>query len=309
EQALGEPTDFRSDLWSLGVLAFQCLTGSLPFMHEALGGLLAQILYEPIPSIRAANPALPPAVEAWWQRASQRESKRRFGNAAELSDELARALGVSEPLAVPSLEPCSQALDAEPSAFEDASQSVAEFAARMASDIPVAMNAMNTGDVISQFRRRVKRRSVWGVGLVVALLAALVGAGFWFRDRLVPLREATRVDAPAFVTSMPAPASTPVPVSTDAGLAAPAPPPVRVAPVPISELPPESAPAPAESAPAPSARAPAPRAEPSDEPFEPPKSNLDLPRVPVPRAPVPRAPRSRPSRSSGGTSGERDYGI
>jgi serine/threonine-protein kinase len=303
EQALGEPTDYRSDLWALGVLTFQCLTGSLPFMHEALGGLLAQILYEPIPSIGAANPALPPAVEAWWRKAAERDPKRRFQSARELSDELAWALGVTEPLAVPSLEPCSQALDAEPGAFEDASQSAADFAARMASDVPVAMD---TGELISQFRRKVTRRSVWGVGLLVALLSALVGAALWFRDRLPPWREATRVDERALARSLPPP------MPTDAGLPKVAPPPVLVVPVPISALPPEPAPAPSASAPGERPKASVQHlkpAEPNTELAAPPKPSLELPRPPVPRAPVPRVPRRRSSLSGGGGAGERDYGI
>jgi serine/threonine-protein kinase len=49
EQARGRPIDHRSDLWSLGVIAFQCLTGQLPFEGTALGELMGQILYEPLP--------------------------------------------------------------------------------------------------------------------------------------------------------------------------------------------------------------------------------------------------------------------
>ena len=78
EQALGEPIDWRADLWALGVLAFQCLTGKLPFWHEAIGGLLTQILYEPLPSIREANPALPKAIEDFWHRAAERDPGKRF---------------------------------------------------------------------------------------------------------------------------------------------------------------------------------------------------------------------------------------
>jgi serine/threonine-protein kinase len=201
EQALGEPTDWRSDLWALGVLGFQCLTGKLPFLHDALGGLLSQILYEPIPSIRAANPALSPRVEAWWRRASERDRERRFQDAAELSDALADALGLRTRLAVPKLVPNSEALTVDPVDFEDASGSAVEFAERMGSDAPVALD---TGELITRFRRKVRRRSAWVWGLIAAVLSALFGAGVWFRERLVPPRAVSRFDAHGLLPPRPA---------------------------------------------------------------------------------------------------------
>jgi serine/threonine-protein kinase len=219
EQALGEPTDWRSDLWALAVLAFQCLTGKLPFFHEALGGLLTQILHEPIPSIREANPQLPKAVEDWWHRAAEREPARRFQTAHEMSDALAAALGVSERLAVPELVPCSEALSVDLSDVEEASGSAAEFVARLGSDAPVAMN---TGELVTRFRRRVRSRSAWTWGVALAGLSALVALG-WFAQTTslfrAPTSPAVLAPAPAMVApAPPAPRPTVAPVQ-DAGAA------------------------------------------------------------------------------------------
>jgi serine/threonine protein kinase len=105
EQARGKSTDYRSDLWSLGVIAFECLTGRPPFQADALGELMGQILYEdpPKPSDRA--PGLLPAVDAWWERSAQRDREQRFQTAKELSDALGRALGVTRLVVVPSIPP------------------------------------------------------------------------------------------------------------------------------------------------------------------------------------------------------------
>ncbi len=95
EQARGEVIDHRSDLWALAVIAFQCLAGRPPFHGDSLGTLLGQIMYEGIPRIREAAPHLPAAVEIWWTRAIERNREKRFQTAAELSDALGDALGLS----------------------------------------------------------------------------------------------------------------------------------------------------------------------------------------------------------------------
>jgi serine/threonine-protein kinase len=105
EQARGKSTDHRSDLWSLGVIAFQCLTGRPPFESEALGELMGLILYEDLPMPSARNPALPRALDDWWRKAAARDREDRFQSAKELSDALAVALGLNHALAVPSIAP------------------------------------------------------------------------------------------------------------------------------------------------------------------------------------------------------------
>jgi len=101
EQARGKPIDHRADLWSLGVIGFQCLTGRPPFESDALGELMGLILYEPLPVPTAVNPALPAAVDDWWQRAASRDREQRFQSAKELADELSKALGLEPFVTVP----------------------------------------------------------------------------------------------------------------------------------------------------------------------------------------------------------------
>jgi serine/threonine-protein kinase len=96
EQARGtKDIDFRADLWSLAVIAYQCMTGSLPFLSEGLGDLLAKIMFEPIPMPSSIVPYLPLEFDAWWARASSRDIETRFQSAKELSDALAVALGLT----------------------------------------------------------------------------------------------------------------------------------------------------------------------------------------------------------------------
>lgn len=103
EQAQGiKAVDHRSDLWSLAVVAFRCLTGRLPFVSEALGDLLMQIIVHPLPVPSAIAPDLSPAFDAWWARAAARDPAQRFQTAREEADALAAAFGLGAPLGGPS---------------------------------------------------------------------------------------------------------------------------------------------------------------------------------------------------------------
>jgi serine/threonine-protein kinase len=92
EQAQGEKgLDARSDLWSLGAIAFECLTGRRPFAGEALGEILMRICYKPIP-IPSDVGEVPDGFDAWFARASQREPKDRYQDAQTFATSLAEVL-------------------------------------------------------------------------------------------------------------------------------------------------------------------------------------------------------------------------
>jgi serine/threonine protein kinase len=98
EQLVGDKSvDFRSDLWSLGVLAFEALTGARPFRGDTIGALTMQVHTEPLPRPSQKNPALPPAIDGWFLKACARDPAARFGGAKELAAALARALDEEAP--------------------------------------------------------------------------------------------------------------------------------------------------------------------------------------------------------------------
>ena len=105
EQARGRAIDWRSDLWALGVIAYQCLNGRPPFESEALGELMGMIIYDPIPAINVGAPGLPDALELWWQRAVSRDRDLRFQSAKEMADSFGEAIETSKQMLVPSIAP------------------------------------------------------------------------------------------------------------------------------------------------------------------------------------------------------------
>ncbi len=95
EQARGtSDIDFRSDLWSLAAVAYECLVGKPAFDGPSLGAIFARIMFDPIVVPSEVEPSLPPAVDSWWERAVSRDVEHRFASARELVDGLGRALGL-----------------------------------------------------------------------------------------------------------------------------------------------------------------------------------------------------------------------
>src|SRR5690606_29632888 len=92
EQAQGnKDVDSRSDLWALGVIAFECMTGKRPFSSDGLGDLVLQICIRDIPVPSEVVP-VPPGFDEWFKKACAREPDARFQTARDLAESLRTAL-------------------------------------------------------------------------------------------------------------------------------------------------------------------------------------------------------------------------
>ncbi len=85
--------DARSDLWSLGVIAFRAVTGRVPFKGDDLINVLVKVCTEPAPVPSSIAPELGPEVDAFFARALCRDLDGRFQSAREMSDAFAALLG------------------------------------------------------------------------------------------------------------------------------------------------------------------------------------------------------------------------
>lgn len=90
EQALGKPIDGRADIYSLGVVIFEMLSGDIPYKADSSLQQAMQHVNAPIPSIRARRPNLPPAVEGVINRALAKDPAGRYQTAAAPAADLRR---------------------------------------------------------------------------------------------------------------------------------------------------------------------------------------------------------------------------
>ena len=103
EQAMGERATPASDLYALGVVAYELLSGERPFENESPTAEATAHVHAPVPSITARCENLPREVDHVFQRALAKDPKRRYGTArefvADLHGALARSAGTTRELA------------------------------------------------------------------------------------------------------------------------------------------------------------------------------------------------------------------
>lgn len=106
EQARGQAVDHRSDIYSLGVVLYEMITGRVPFQGQSTH-IIQQHLKDMPVAPRRLNPSLPPAMEAVVLRCLHKDRTQRFQSARHLAVALGATSAPSGPLVTPPPQPRS----------------------------------------------------------------------------------------------------------------------------------------------------------------------------------------------------------
>jgi serine/threonine-protein kinase len=280
EQIVGAKSiDLRTDLWSLGVVAYQCVVGAKPFEADAFGALAIAIHSRPLPVPSAVDPTVPPGFDAWFARACARDPAARFGGAKEMADALfavagssaagpARSASGSAPSPAVAAPPVHAARTPTP-AWPTAQPGGATPFDRTPTTGGIGLGTLN--------QRRTGGGSAAWIAAGLAALAVLAASGLWLMAREPAVKSA----------------------ATAASSVVAAPPPVAVPPPPTEAPSPEPPPAPSASV---VQAPPTTQAEPAAAPTPTP---VQRPAVPPSHAPAPGA-HARPAPAPTPQSGEKD---
>jgi serine/threonine-protein kinase len=107
EQARGdEDVDHRADIWALGVMMYECLTGEVPFRANNYLGIISQVLTHTAvpPSKLRPELGIPDAVEAVVMRAMEKDRSRRYAAMSDLERDLERLIAGDQNVGLPLVE-------------------------------------------------------------------------------------------------------------------------------------------------------------------------------------------------------------
>ena len=92
EQASGKGSTIRSDIYSLGILMFEMLSGKVPFKGDSAVEIALKHMKEPLPSVKEINPVVPQSVENIILKASAKNPKNRYRDVREMADDIKTCL-------------------------------------------------------------------------------------------------------------------------------------------------------------------------------------------------------------------------
>jgi serine/threonine-protein kinase len=250
EVCTGQPVDIRSDIFSLGIVFFELLTGRMPFTDESPLGLMLEVVRAEIPDVRSLNGEVDDGLTAILKRMTEKDPAARYQDCHQLAADLARhplLAGGNTITARPVMSTAAQTVLAMKTPLPGAKAApppVDDLATRPKAAPPPPAPAAARPSVLEAQNQPQGTGSGALVAIAALLVLGVIGGGAWaFRERIPFLGGASVTAAstmPSATTAQPLPSPgaqppappppaapvangpTPAPTATDPSSAAPA---------------------------------------------------------------------------------------
>ncbi len=210
EQLSGKPLDTRTDIFSLGVMAYEMVTGVRPFAGANLSNVIYQILHtEPVaPSKR--NPNCPPALEKAILKALAKDPADRYASVRDFAQELKDVFA-----SLPRRGASRRAETTTAMVREELARFAGTATSPLTAATELAVRPLDRLPAEAARAERPRRRRWLIVALAAAVVIALGGAAWWYFGQIPSAPSIARAAAvPTAAPTAPPPTPTPVPPPT-----------------------------------------------------------------------------------------------
>ena len=227
EQIRGEPAGPSADIYALGIILYEMVTGRRPFQGENTAATMMAHLSDPIPDARKYNPNTPPEIITVIERALDKNPKTRYQSAHDMAADLREFLGlgsqvhsgIRSQLAAP--HPATEVV--QPSELFDSGMTQVDSRVRQpASGVNVPAGAKQLDSAVDQTDSQIRNsggrgtRFLSGLGLVFLIIIIGACAGLFFlSSQLSFFGDEPTETPPAVAEATAEPTEEPEPTATD----------------------------------------------------------------------------------------------
>jgi eukaryotic-like serine/threonine-protein kinase len=211
EVCQGKPVDQRSDIFSLGIVLFECLAGRMPFTDESPLGLMLEVVKAEIPDITSLNKEVDPELSRILTKMVAKDPAERYQSCHELIDDLSRhpLIAKGGPITLQTkMSPAAATMVGQKTPVSGQRPLPSISPTPRPSSVPVPPPIPAHESVLARQPASNSRSSALPFAIAAILLLAFAGGAYAFRDRIPFLQQYLGTSATSASNDTPSTSST-----------------------------------------------------------------------------------------------------